>query len=272
MSDIQSLLNAAADDSNKPETVDIDTVLRRGRRTVRRRRIMAAAGVSIGLAAGAVGITAAPSLLSAPVPVAASGAAGSDTAEYAVKPPTISPLTSGEILRRCLQGDREALEFNKSYKVNTHDTAGPINSKWPLKVKTGVGDAFMAIFVSPDGSTAATCRSAGYKAEMRGVGNVSRMSTTLVFEKSEPNKLTMTQQSGIQVPENVARVLVSLVGEKTPREALMSETDGFYTIGWPRRDEGAPPVSAQVRGYDAKGVLIYDEKTFYYGNTFFPAK
>lgn len=67
--------------------------------------------------------------------------------------------------------------------------------------------------------------------------------------------------AGIQVPGSVSRVLVSLAGEKTPREGLMTKFGGYYTIGWPQTEGNASYVNGRIRGYDVKGNLVYDETT-----------
>jgi hypothetical protein len=265
MRDIEQLLIRAADDSDRPLNISMDDLLQRGRKSVRRRRFAVVATTTLAATSVAVGATPAISALRGVEPAAASQSAAAPGLDHvtvvkALPPPPVSPVKDADVLRRCLPGDKESLDFNKTHKVNTFDKAGPLTAKWTLALKSGVSDAFMAIFVSPDRSIAATCYSAGVKGGMAGTGIVDRTSTTYVVPKNNPHNRPMSQQSGIQVPENVARVLVDVPGEKIPREALMSKGGGFYTIGWPTSDESKPAVIVRVRGYDAKNQPVFDEK------------
>ncbi|GAB3934252.1 hypothetical protein GCM10029976_042940 [Kribbella albertanoniae] len=268
MNDIERLLDAAANDDDRSQNISVEAILQRGRRAVRRSRFAVVA--STALAAIAVTAVAPPAISALRGPQGASdtqvaAADGTDTAGggKAVPPPPVSLLKHIAILMRCQSGDKEARDLNKRYGVNTFDKAGPIDAKWTLAVKSGVGDAFTAIFVSPDRSIAATCHSAGAKGQFRGSGVVDRASTTYVVKKGNPHNLTMTQARGIQVPKGVTRVLVDVPGEKLAREALLSQSGGFFTIGWPHDDESKSLVMVRIRGYDAKGAPVFDEKAPY---------
>ncbi|MGW6278463.1 hypothetical protein [Kribbella sp. NPDC055071] len=267
MSDIEKLLNLAADDDDRDQTVSAEMILRRGRTSVRRRRIIAAGTVVLAVVAG-IALRPALSVFGSSRQTSAPQVAGPSPADpldgvQALPAPPISPVKDAEILRRCRAGDAEALEFNRTYKANGFDKAGPLDARWTLAVKSGRGDAFMAIFVSPDRSIAATCSSAGLKGQMHGVGSVGRTSTTYVIDKGNPHKLTMSEGQGIQVPIDVRRVVLDVAGETRPREALMSKTGGFYVAGWPDDDDGKPPVTVTVRGFDGDNQLVFDEKSDY---------
>jgi hypothetical protein len=83
-----------------------------------------------------------------------------------------------------------------------------------------------------------------------------RPSTTEIRPYSE-TKLPQTQDSGLQAPSGVVRVLVDLAGEVNPREARVGD-NGFFTIGHPPGDQ-EDWATTRIRGYDANGRQLFEQ-------------
>ncbi|MEU8223100.1 hypothetical protein [Kribbella sp. NPDC048915] len=103
-----------------------------------------------------------------------------------------------------------------------------------------------------------------------------RYSTTQGFAKDPSGaaeKQPQSVASNVQLPvSGVARILVDLAGEQSPRQALVG-TGGFFSLGYPNwaeyrlptpdakgRTRPPEPTVQRVRGYDADGRRIYEWK------------
>jgi hypothetical protein len=174
-----------------------------------------------------------------------------ETGKTVEPPPPVSPLSDAEILSRCVQYDRENVQFLQERKANVWDKAGPIDSRWKVVVKSGDQSLLFAAFLSPDRSIVSTCTMDAPKKPFTN----GRLSTTEVLSGS-PNKLPQAVEAGLWVPvPGAARVLVETNEDPTPREALVG-ADGFYTLGY----DGRPNARLQlkrIRAYDAAGKKIW---------------
>jgi hypothetical protein len=279
--DIDRLLAAAADDTDRPLTTDVDEVLARARRSVRRSRIatlstavLTTAVIVAGAAtwsanrgdtvapAGDPGITVDPK---------SGQVIDNETRTAALPPPAVSPLSDAEVLRRCRPYDVEYVESMKERGGNAFDRTGPIDNRWTVVVKSSDQQRLQALFLAPDRSVVSTCTMDGPdKPKVHG-----RYSTTQGFPgksaSGSADDRPQTVISNVQIPVNdVARVLVDLLDEKAPRQALVG-TDGFISLGYPNWEpykfvklpdgtERPQPAVQRVRAYDAAGRRIYDWK------------
>ncbi|MER7247108.1 hypothetical protein [Kribbella sp. NPDC000426] len=260
--DIEHLLATAADDTDRPLTTDVDHLLVRARRSVRRTRIATAstavlttAAIIGGLAtwsatrdegagpAGTPGQT-------ITIDVKTGRIIDNETGKTVVPAPPLSPLPDAEVLNRCSRYDG-AYQRRAHLEHKTADKAGPINDRWKVMVKSGDQSALNALLLSPDQSIVATCTMSGpTKPESLG-----RTSTANFTAKSQYRN-ALTLQDGFRVPvPGVTQVLMDLAGESSPRAALVG-TDGFVTLGRGKDDKLI--TLERIRGYDASGKKVYD--------------
>ncbi|MEU4287132.1 hypothetical protein AB0E63_02825 [Kribbella sp. NPDC026596] len=264
--DIERMLAAAADDSDRPLHTDVDDILVRARRSVRRGRIATVSTAVVTTAAIVGGIAA----WSATRPESA-GPAGTpegqtitidaktgriidnETGNTVTPAPPVSPLSDAEVLRRCTRFDTTFEHLVMQSQKKTTDKSGPVNAGWKLVVKSGDQSVLNALFLSPDQSMVSTCTMTGpSKPESYG-----RTSTAEVRARSQ-NRQPLTVRDSLLVPvPGVTRVLVDIDGESSPREALVG-TDGFVTLGHAWRIDQLITVN-RIRGYDANGTKVYDQ-------------
>ena len=259
--DIERLLAAAADDADQPLHTDVEDILVRARRSVRRTRIATVTTATITTAAILGGVAAWSSNRTESVGPAGTdqgqtvtidpktGAVLSDEAGKAVvPPPPVSPLSDESLRSQCKQYDTENLTFNREHNANTYDKAGPLDANWKVMVKAGTGKVAEVLFLSPDKSIVAQCSLIDTgKAERYG-----RTSMKPTGESREP----AAENNGLWVPAaGVTRVVADWEGETTPRQALMG-ADGFFTLG--PGHPASDPRLVRVRGYDADGKRIYE--------------
>jgi hypothetical protein len=265
--DLEHLLATAADDTDRPLNTDIDDLLIRARSSVRKKRIATASTAALVTAAIIGGIA----TWSASRP-ASQGPAGTpagqtitidartgriidnETGKTVVPAPPLSPLSDAEVLRRCSAHDLPSARLiDPAHK--TADTAGPINGRWKVVVKSGDQSVLNAQLLSPDQSVVATCTMAGpAKPE-----SILRTSPAMVAARSQ-YQTPLTERDAFRVPApGVARVLLDIHGESNPREALVG-SDGFVTLGHPGKDDKLITVD-RIRGYEAAGKKVYDHTT-----------
>jgi hypothetical protein len=252
--DIERLLAAAADDSEQPLRTSVEHIVARGRRSVRNRRI-AAVTTSVLTTAVVVGSVAAwPTHQAEPGPAGTTPTANISIETRSGKviqpPPPVSPLSDAVILQRCLPLDREWNESMADRGASPLDKAGPLGSRWKLALKTGTGDTFFAILLSPDRTVAATCTLFGpsmYTSES------SYGRTPLTETRTGPVRRPADQFQG---PASLHRVLADGPGN-TLREALVG-TDGIFSFGAARTGPGLTRV--QARGYDADGNRVMEHE------------
>jgi hypothetical protein len=265
MTDIDELLAAAADDTDRPLRYSVDDIVEQGRRSVRQRRIAAVSTAVLTtavIAGGVAGWAASRSDSVGPVgppngqTITVDGKTGrivdNETGKTVAPPPPVSPLSDAEALERCKQYDHEQVQFLKEHRANAYDKAGPVNGQWKVVLKTGDQNLLDAYFLAPDKSIVATC--AMDKPE-RPTTN-GRISTTEVMPYDE-TKLPQAESQGIRAPSNVTRVLVDIAGETSPREARMGD-EGFYTIGHARSGDENWEIT-RIRGYDATGTKVFEQ-------------
>ncbi|MFI7065447.1 hypothetical protein ACIBL3_30930 [Kribbella sp. NPDC050124] len=285
--DIERLLAAAADDTDRPLHTDVDAILARGRRSVRRGRIAVATTAVLTTAAIIGGVAAwsntvndsadpagDPKNQTITVDSKTGQVVDNESGRQAAAPPPVSPLSDAEVLQRCKQYDNEYVQANQERGSNTFDKAGPIDARWKVLVKSGDQSRLQALFLAPDQSIVSTCTMEG---PQRPKTN-GRYSTTESF--GTPGKVpggsegeTQAVSAKVRIPaDGVARVLVNFVDEQAPRQALVGP-DGFFTLGfpgweqyrWPSPDATGrarrpEPTIQRVRAYDADGRRIYDWK------------
>ncbi|NIK59409.1 hypothetical protein [Kribbella shirazensis] len=262
--DIERLLAAAADDTDQPLNTDVDDLLVRARRSVRSTRIatVSTAVLTTGvIIAGAATWSANRDQSTAPAGVpgatitidAKTGlVVDGETGKTIQPPPPVSPLSDAEIYRRCVQYDRENVDFLREQKANLWDKAGPITPQWKVVYKSGDQSLLSAGFLSPDKSILSTCT---MDAPQKPFTN-GRLSTTEKAPKSTAG-VPQAAEAGAWVPvAGAARVLVEYRGDKSPRQALVG-TDGFYTLGYTGVRSGQIPLQ-RIRAYDATGKKIWE--------------
>lgn len=265
MSDIDELLAAAADDTDRPLRYSVDDIVQRGRHSVRRRRIasvstavLTTAAIVSGAAAWSanrsesVGPVGTPTGQTITIDVKTGRVIDDETGKTVVPPPPVSPVSDAEILERCKQYDLEQVQFLKERHANVYDKAGPINAQWKVVLKAGERNMLDAVFLSPDRSIASTCT----MDKPKYIRTNGRISTTEVMPRDESDQ-PQAISNGIRVPAGVTRVLVDQAGEISPREALMG-ADGFFTVGHPVAAE-EPWRTTRIRGYDATGKKVFEQ-------------
>jgi hypothetical protein len=262
---IEDLLTEAADDTGRPLRHSVDDIVRRGRRTTRTRQVATVATATLTTAVVIAGIA----TWQADRPDSVQPAATPDqtftidaktgklvdpvSGKLIEPPPSVSPLADAEILRRCGPDDK----LWREHLPAPNDKAGPINSKWTVPLKTGQGDGFLAVILSPDRTIAATCQ----LGESPGVPGLGYQRTTVASQPSLPPKLQAGAKSRkismtwSRIPESVVRVVGRPV-TGNPREALV--TAGFLTWGI-EKVPGSLPVRGKVTGYDAAGKIVFED-------------
>ncbi|WP_433002906.1 hypothetical protein [Kribbella sp. CA-294648] len=282
MTDLEDLLAAAADDTDRPTRYTVDDIVRRGRRSVRRSRIAIVSTAAFTTVAVIGGLTAwsntlnqsdgpagTPKNETITVDAKTGRVVDNESGKTAQAPPPVSPLSDAEVLKRCKDSDVQYVTSMQRLGANTFDKAGPIDARWTVLVKSGDQQRLQALFLAPDKSIVSTCTMEGPE---RGKTH-GRYSTTQVFSAGKASKDQRPQavQGNVRVPvDGATQVLVNLAGEAAPRLALVGP-EGFFTLGYPTWDEAyktagktAPeewqPSVQRVRAYDAAGQRLYDWK------------
>lgn len=259
--DIERLLTTAADDTGRPLNTDVDELVIRGRRSVRRARIGTISTALLTTAAIAGGVVAWSSLRSEGV-----GPAGqsitldprtgrmvdTETGRTIVPAPPASPLSDAEVLRRCAKFDPIAAGHHVP-NGKTADHAGPVDARWKVVVKSGDQSLLNAVFLAPDQSIVATCTMSG-PAKAQSFARAATADVAAATRVRGP--LTVNSALRLEAP-GVKRVLLNVVGETDPREALVG-TGGFLTLGNQGRNDKLIQLT-RVRGYDAAGKKVYDQ-------------
>ncbi|HET6741005.1 MAG TPA: hypothetical protein VFH76_18810 [Kribbella sp.] len=257
--DIERLLAAAADDSEHPPTTDVDDLLIRARRSVRRTRIATVStavlttGIIItGVATWSANRTAGDGPVGKPttgrtitVDVRTGRIVDDETGHLVQPPPPVSQLSDNSLRDQCKRADQEYRDSEHEHGSNTFDKAGPLDNNWKVVVKTGAGVAAQATFLSPDNSIASTCTLIGpSKAQSYG-----RFQTKAITGQA-PSEADLNVP---RVPSDVREVLVDFEGKSDPQQAVVGE-DGFYSLGPATRTVRVH----RIRGYDAAGHKTYD--------------
>lgn len=264
-SDIERLLAEAADDSDQPPQTDVDDLLVRARRSVRRGRIATVSTAVLTTAAIVGGVAAwssartesegpagPPKGQTITMDVRTGRIIDNETGATVVPPPPVSPLSDAEILKRCQQYDGENVIFNQEHDANSYDQAGKIDARWKVVVKSGDRSLLSAMFLAPDKSIVATCT---MDAPGRPWTN-GRLSTTVVMLHSQHN-LPQAVENWLRVPvPGATRVLVDVAGETSPREALVG-AEGFFVLGY-TGDKTKRLIVNRVRAYDADGKKVWE--------------
>ncbi|NEA30841.1 hypothetical protein [Streptomyces sp. SID13031] len=282
MTDIEDLLAAAADDTHRPPQHSVEEIVAQGRRSVRRRRIgivttsvLTTVAVVGGITAWSTTLNQSDGLAGTPenqtitVDAKTGRVVDNESGTTAQAPPPVSPLSDAEVLKRCKQYDNEYVESNRERGSNTFDKAGTINARWTVLVKSGDRSRLQALFLAPDKSIVSSCTMEGPERPKTN----GRYSTTEGFKvpNGQDDQRPQAVQAHVRVPvTGAAQVLVNLIGEPTPRLALVGP-EGFFTLGYPTwRDFYPPspnaspedwqPAVQRVRAYDAAGKRVYDWK------------
>jgi hypothetical protein len=255
VSDLQKLLDVAADDTDRPLRHSVDDIVRRGRRSVRNRRIATAAGVALTTTAIVGGFVA----WSTGAPREAEPAGRADAVATATidvvtgKPlapvPPVSPMSDSAIIERCMVYDKMP-----TWNPQPWNVPGTLTTKWHVAVKSGGPQTLSAVLVSPDRTVGATCNLDD--ADPNGPsGSYGR------FQIKPANREGVVFRSGygdgLRVPRSVTKVLVDVPDEDRVRQALVG-TDGFYTLGAPISRRGGK--ATRIRGYDANGRKVLDQQ------------
>ncbi|GAA2803346.1 hypothetical protein [Kribbella solani] len=263
--DIERLLAAAADDTDRPLNTSADEIVVRARRSARGTRIAAistsvlTAAVIIGGAAawsanrtdGEAPVAGTPSR-TVTIDVKTGWLIDAETGKPIAPAPPVSRVSDSAIIERCAGYDKQPRYGPKP----SWDKAGPVTAQWKVAVKTSSGTAIGAVLVSPDRTVVAVCNATDgkYPSWSFGRRQLSRAPADgLVFEAGRAD--------GLRVPDNVTKVLVEVPGENVLREALLG-SDGIYTIGVvPNRPGPKPSIAIQkprIRAYDANGRKVLD--------------
>jgi hypothetical protein len=261
--DIERLLSAAADDSDQPLHTDVDDILVRARRSVRKSRIATVSTAVLTTAAIVGGIAAwsatrpeseGPAGQTITIDAKTGRIVDNETGKTVVPAPPASPLSDAEVLRRCKPYDPAYLHGASTHKT-MDQAAGHVDARWKILVKSGDRSVLNALFLSPDKSVVFICTMSGPEKPQ----SLQRTMTTEISSRSRiRQKQTVDQGLQISAP-GVTRVLLDIDGESNPREALVG-TDGFLTLGNPGTNNTLITVD-RIRGYDAGGTKIYDQVT-----------
>lgn len=263
--DIEHLLATAADDTDRPLTTDVDDLLIRARRSVRRTRIATATTAVLTTAAIIGGLTAwsatrdesvgpagTPPGQTITIDVKTGRIVDNETGRTVVPAPPVSPLSDAEVLTRCGRYD-QAFARRSQAEHRTSDTAGPINDRWTVLVKSGDQSVLNTLLLSPDRSIVSTCTMTSPTRP----DSISRTSPAN-FAARNQYRNPLTLQDGFRVPvPGVARVLLDIAGESSPREALLG-ADGYATLGHPGKHNKLIILN-RIRGFDANGKKVYDQ-------------
>jgi hypothetical protein len=252
--DIERLLAAAADDSDQPLTTDVDDLLVRARRSVRKTRIatVSTAVLTTGvIIAGVATWSANRSETTGPadgprltLDPATGRVIKDETGAQVQAPPPVSQLSDANLRDQCKQADKEYVDFLREHGANPLDKLQPLDARWKVVAKAGTGNRVQAIFLSPDRSIVSTCT-------LMSVGQAQsygRVSTKADASIKSPGGVAN------RVPDGVREVLVNLDGETEPRQALLGE-NGFYSLGFDASTSGRV---RQVRGYDEQGRKVFE--------------
>ena len=254
--DIERLLAAAADDTDQPLTTDVDDLLVRARRSVRKTRIatVSTAVLTTGVIIAGVATWSAnrnestgpadgPRVTMDP----STGRIIKDETGKAVQtPPPVSQLSDTNLRNQCKQADKEYVDFLRERGANSFDKGQPLGANWKVVVKAGTGNRVQAMFLSPDQSIVSTCT-------LMSVGQAQSYGRS----STKPEATSGTTPTGTavnRVPDGVREVLVDLDDETEPRQALLGE-NGFYSLGFDASTSGRV---RQVRGYDAQGHKVFE--------------
>ncbi|GAA1595805.1 MULTISPECIES: hypothetical protein [Kribbella] len=257
--DIERLLAAAADDTDRPLSTDVDDLLVRARRSVRKTRIATVSTAVLTTGAIIAGVTTwsanrtdGNGPVGTPTPgvtltidVKTGQILDDETGKPVLAPPPVSNLSDAELRDRCKPGDQEFRDAAQEHGGNDPDKAGTLAADWKVMVKSGTGDSAQATFLSPDGSIAATCMLSGVSL----VQAYGRFPTKAITGQV-PSEASLNAP---RVPADVSRVVVNLEGGGEARQALVG-ADGFYSLG----DLPLPSRIQRIRGYDAAGHKTYD--------------
>ena len=159
--------------------------------------------------------------------------------------PPVSPVRDDEIRTRCKKPDEAYFDGSgrdRSGDQRTYD-AGRITPDWTVVLKTGTGADFTALLVSPGRNVVAWCHMLG-----RGDYDYNRSGVQADGKFSDGFDWAM-------VPDGVAQVVVDLP-KKGPTRALIS--NGYYI--WGLTGGNSDLQTVRVRGFDARGKKVYDEK------------
>lgn len=242
--EIDDLLNEAADDSAQPLNHSIDDIIRRGRRGARLRRtgVVAASALTAAAVVTAVSLWPGSGDGIRPSGIQPAGTPGVtvtlDVKTGKVLQPPASKLTAAQIIAKCLKQDTDRIP-NKA-----GGGSDPIGD-WTVKITQGQGTWFRAILESPDGKRRARCQH-----------NETRNVTPYDSFDREAKGLLRPYEvwsdrdgSWGEVPKNVARVTFDYEGMKS--DALVK--NGYYV--WyaelPYTEVKGKPIWAIF--YDAKG-------------------
>ncbi len=271
--DIERLLAVAADDTGQPLHTDIDDILTRGRRSVRRTRIAAASTAVLTTLAIVGGFTVwSRTLNQAEDPAGRPGitidartgqVTETATGRKATPVPPINPLSDNEILDRCKGMDAQALKRRENQQmipvqnerlVRLKDRAGVINSQWSVLVKTGDRKQATALFRSPDQSVVVACT-----ANVSGAFAIDRVNTTEVPTESR-HQQPEAVESGYRVPvAGVTRVLVDDPSRNGELFQARVGPEGYFALDTVSRLLGMMMGSSgRVRGYDADGKQLFE--------------
>jgi hypothetical protein len=276
--DIERLLAEAADDSDQPMHSTVDNLLIKARRSVRHRRIATITAAAITAAVVIGGIATWSS-----TQTQGEGPAGTTKQTITVDnrglivdndsgltvgpPPPVSPLSDAEVLARCKQYDQEYVDFLAEHKANSYDKAGPIDARWKVVVKSGDKNLLHAMFLAPDKSIVSTCTmdskgrpatngriSTAVLPAVKGTDATGPLGGSL-HPPTGPQELPAAVSEALRVPTDVTHVLVNVVGESTPRQALLG-AEGFFTLGYAGGHQQLR--IDRIRGYDATGKKTFE--------------
>jgi hypothetical protein len=176
-----------------------------------------------------------------------------ETGKRLASAPPVSPLTDEQIRDRCRLWERE-IETNPAYGGDGRQAqdqrlkdAGPITNSWFVALKTGTGDRFTAVLVSPDRRVAVWCHMTKPTTK-GGESDYTRVAVNADGKFADGHNWAM-------VPEGVAQLVVDLP-KKGPTRALIS--NGYYIWGLTGGNSDIQEV--RVRGFDAQGKKVYDER------------
>ncbi|TCC24937.1 hypothetical protein [Kribbella speibonae] len=253
--DIERLLAAAADDTDRPLTTDVDDLLVRARHSVRRTRIatVSTAVLTTGVIIAGVATWSAnrtesvgPAGETIRYDAKTGQVLGDETGTRPQPPPAVSTLSDANLRDQCEQADKEWLDTMRERGADPADKAGPLDARWKVAVKAGLGNRVDVIFLSPDKSIYGTCALVGVNRAQ----SYGRFSTS-----PKPVGGLERSTAGIRVPAEVRAVLVDVDGESVPRQALLG-VDGFYSLGVP--DTSTIGRIQRVRGYNEHGNKVYE--------------
>ena len=164
--------------------------------------------------------------------------------------PPVSPLSDDQIRDRCRLWEHE-IATNPAYggqgpQDPRAKAAGPITSSWDVALKTGTGDKFTAVLISPDQRVAVWCHMTKPTAK-GGESDYTRHAVDADGKVADNLGFAM-------VPAGVAQMVIDL--PTGPTRVLMA--NGFYT--WGLTGGNSDIKTVQVRGYDAQGKQVYDAK------------